>query len=115
MAAGLQVQDSSWVDENGEFPWLNVYAADLYSEYRALLTTAADAIHSLQNVSDVAPALGYIPLRPTHVVEGREPRVHRMPPGPNRWVERSRTLPGIAAAMAEQWGREFGVQLEISA
>lgn len=54
------------------------------------------------------------PLRPTNVVEGREERVHRMPPGPNRWAERSRTLPGIAAAMADQWGREFGVQLEIS-
>ncbi len=32
-------------------------------------------------------------------------RVHRMPPGPNRWRERSRTYAGIARAMAEQWGR----------
>lgn len=44
------------------------------------------------------------PLVPTDVVEGREARVHRMPPGPNRWKERSRTFAGIAAAMAEQWG-----------
>ena len=44
------------------------------------------------------------PLTPTNVVEGREARVHRMPPGPNRWKERSRTLEGIAAAMADQWG-----------
>ena len=43
-------------------------------------------------------------LVPTNIVEGREARVHRMPPGPDRWKERSRTLPGIAAAMAEQWG-----------
>ena len=43
-------------------------------------------------------------LRPTCVVEGRTPRVHRMPPGPNRWKERSRTFPGIAQAMAQQWG-----------
>lgn len=43
-------------------------------------------------------------LVPTNVVSGREARVHRMPPGPDRWKERSRTLPGIAAAMAEQWG-----------
>ena len=43
-------------------------------------------------------------LRPTNVVVGREPRVHRMPPGPNRWRERSRTFAGIAAAMADQWG-----------
>ncbi len=44
------------------------------------------------------------PLKPTKVVEGRKPRVHYASPGPDRWKERSRTLPGIAAAMAEQWG-----------
>jgi hypothetical protein len=46
---------------------------------------------------------GLPPLRPTNVVEGREQRVHRMPPSPTRWKERSRFYPGIAAAMAEQW------------
>ena len=43
-------------------------------------------------------------LTPTDIVEGREARVHLMPPGPDRWKERSRTFDGIAAAMAEQWG-----------
>jgi hypothetical protein len=43
------------------------------------------------------------PLVPTNVVAGREARVHRMPPGPDRWKERSRFFPGIARAMAEQW------------
>lgn len=43
-------------------------------------------------------------LLPSAVVAGREPRVHRMPPGPDRWKERSRTFPGVAAAMAAQWG-----------
>lgn len=43
-------------------------------------------------------------LVPTNIVEGREARVHKMPPGPNRWKERSRTFQGIADAMAEQWG-----------
>jgi site-specific DNA-cytosine methylase len=43
-------------------------------------------------------------LVPTRVVEGREARVHRMPPGPDRWKERSRTFSGIADAFAEQWG-----------
>lgn len=43
-------------------------------------------------------------LRPTDVVDGREARVHRMPPGPDRWKERSRTYAGVAAAMAAQWG-----------
>ena len=47
---------------------------------------------------------GLPPLTPTNVVEGREARVHRMPPGPNRWKERSRTYQGIAEAMAAQWG-----------
>lgn len=44
------------------------------------------------------------PLTPTQIVSGREARVHRMPPGPDRWKERSRTYAGIAQAMAEQWG-----------
>lgn len=39
----------------------------------------------------------------TNIVEGREARVHKMPPGPDRWKERSRTFTGIAEAMAEQW------------
>lgn len=43
-------------------------------------------------------------LIPTNVVEGREAKVHRMPPSPNRWKERSRTYQGIADAMAAQWG-----------
>ena len=43
-------------------------------------------------------------LTPTDVVEGREAVVHRMPPGPDRWKNRSRTYLGIAQAMAQQWG-----------
>lgn len=42
-------------------------------------------------------------LIPTLIVEGREQRVWKMPPGPDRAKERSKTLPGIAKAMAEQW------------
>lgn len=44
------------------------------------------------------------PLKPTNIVEGRANRVHREPPGPDRWKNRSRTLQGIADAMASQWG-----------
>ena len=44
------------------------------------------------------------PLTPTQIVEGRTPRVHHMSPGPDRWKERSRFFPGIASAMAAQWG-----------
>jgi hypothetical protein len=53
---------------------------------------------------------------PTHFLTGRTTRVlkgaqleqweriHKMPPGPDRWKNRSRTYAGIAQAMAEQWG-----------
>ena len=43
-------------------------------------------------------------LVPTNIVEGRHARVHLEPPGPDRWKNRSRTLQGIADAMADQWG-----------
>lgn len=46
---------------------------------------------------------GLPPLLPTKIVSGRTPRVHRMPPGPDRWKERSRTYEGVAEAMASQW------------
>jgi hypothetical protein len=43
-------------------------------------------------------------LKPTKIVEGREQRIHRLPPSPDRWKIRSTTYAGIAAAMAQQWG-----------
>ncbi len=42
-------------------------------------------------------------LTPTDIVTGRDARVHRMPPSPMRWKERSRTFEGVARAMATQW------------
>lgn len=55
---------------------------------------------------------GLPPLRPTHdsralmlsMAKNRTDKVHHMPPGPDRWKERSRTYTGLAAAMAAQWG-----------
>ena len=46
-------------------------------------------------------------LQPSNIVEGREQRVHKMPPSPERWKERSRTFQGIANAMAAQWSRHL--------
>jgi len=43
-------------------------------------------------------------LKPTNIVDGRENRVHRMAPGPNRSRDRAVTYRGIAEAMSEQWG-----------
>ncbi len=42
-------------------------------------------------------------LVPTDIVDGRKARIHRIPPGPDRWKTRSRTYRGIAEAMADQW------------
>jgi len=43
-------------------------------------------------------------LTPTNVVEGREARIHKMPPTPDRWKLRSETYRGIAEALADQIG-----------
>ena len=43
-------------------------------------------------------------LTPTDIVEGREQRVWRLPPTPDRAKLRSLTYTGVAEAMAEQWG-----------
>jgi hypothetical protein len=48
-------------------------------------------------------------LIPTDIVEGREARVHREPPGPERWQNRSRTYPSVAEAMASQWGTAIAI------
>jgi hypothetical protein len=45
-------------------------------------------------------------LKPTNIVDGREARIHRLPPSQDRWKIRSTTYSGIAAAMADQWGNE---------
>lgn len=54
------------------------------------------------------------PLKPTNIVEGREARIHRMSGWmADRWKERSRFFPGIAAAMAEQWTPDLEFQPDL--
>jgi hypothetical protein len=43
-------------------------------------------------------------LRPTEIVDGREQRIWKLPPSEDRWKIRSATFPGLAEAMASQWG-----------
>ena len=49
-------------------------------------------------------------LQPTNIVSGRDQRIHKLSAlngagsSKNRQINRSRTFPGIAEAMAEQWG-----------
>ena len=45
-------------------------------------------------------------LKPTNIVNGRNNRIHKCSPDPERWKERSRFYKGIAEAMAKQWGVE---------
>ena len=54
-------------------------------------------------------------LMPTKVVDGREQRIHMMPPSPTRWKERSKTFSGIASAMANQWSEHAasGIKTEL--
>lgn len=47
--------------------------------------------------SDLKAETNALPMR-------EQQRLHYLSPGPDRWCERSRTFPGIANAMAEQWG-----------
>lgn len=54
-------------------------------------------------------------LKPTQIVDGREPRVHFASPSPDRWKQRSRTYEGLAAAMAQQWSRPTSLTPELSA
>ena len=53
-------------------------------------------------------------LNPTNIVEGREQRIHRLPPSPDRAKIRSKTYEGIAEAMSEQWGVEIPIQMELA-
>ena len=46
---------------------------------------------------------GLPPLKPTQIVDGREGRVWRRPPSPDRARVRSKTFIGVAKAMASQW------------
>lgn len=43
-------------------------------------------------------------LTPSNIVEGREKRIWKMAPSKDRAKMRSKTFPGIAKAMADQWG-----------
>ncbi len=45
-------------------------------------------------------------LTPTDIVDGRDARVHKMPPSEDRWKLRSLTYTGIAEAMADQWTKD---------
>jgi len=56
----IAVQDATWTEGDGSMPFLSVYKGDLYVEYRALLPTYSDTIHSISDIGDVETTLGTI-------------------------------------------------------
>jgi len=54
---------------------------------------------------------GFMELEPTNIVDGREQKVWKMAPGPNRRRDRSKTYQGIADAMADQWFSDKAVEM----
>lgn len=95
------------------------FAAMPEEEFPALLSTLIakasrwSVVFTDWPLASVAKSAGLPLLRPTNVLEGgRKARranqtasgQNRLPPSPDRWKLRSITYPGIAAAMAGQWG-----------
>jgi hypothetical protein len=58
----------------------------------------------LEGLPPLAPTARLSPPKPGDPAHKAWSAVHRAPPGPDRWKIRSRAFPGMAAAMAEQWG-----------
>lgn len=66
----------------------------------------------LRNLPPLVPTDPLTPPAPGTAEHRAWSRVHRMPPSADRWKERSRFFPGIAAAMAAQWGGFAQIQQE---
>ena len=96
---------------NAPIPRIAVENPVMHRHAKARITNYVEASQSVQpwqfghgEVKRTCLWLKGVPaLTPTKIVDGREAKVHRASPGPNRWRERSRFFPGIAAAMADQW------------
>jgi hypothetical protein len=118
LAEGAALFSTFW---NAAIPHIAVENPVMHSHAKALITNFAPAAQTVQPWQFGDPAfkatglyLRNLPrLRPTQILtppaKGTDDhkawsRVHRMPPGPNRARDRSRFFPGIAAAMADQWG-----------
>lgn len=66
----------------------------------------------LRNLAPLIPTDRLTPPAPGTAEHRTWSAIHRAPPGPERWRIRSRTFPGIAAAMADQWTPEMLEMLE---
>jgi hypothetical protein len=106
---------------NAPIPRISVENPVMHKHAKALIENYEDPAQIVQPWWFGDPAFkatsfylrGLKPLRETHrlvppakdtVEHKRWSLVHRAPSGPNRWKIRSKTFPGLAAAMAAQWG-----------
>ncbi len=96
---------------NANAPLVAVENPVMHGHARALIGPAAFTVQPWQFGDNVKKrtcfwARGLPPLVPTSDLDGSTARaeVHLASPGPDRWKERSRTCPGLARAIADQWG-----------
>ena len=108
-ATGLQQASVSFVMKLWRLPIQRMAIENPVSVLSTIWRKPSQIIHPWQHSHGETKAtclwLRNLPLlQPTNIVEGREAKVHRMPPGPDRWKLRSTTYLGFANAMADQWG-----------
>lgn len=93
----------------GDGKYLKKYYPDLIEKYPVLPAPCSQIIQPWQFGHGETKATclwlnGLDKLIPTDIVDGREQRIWKMPPSKDRAILRSKTYPGIAEAMANQWG-----------
>ncbi|MBX3495680.1 MAG: hypothetical protein KF769_05495 [Parvibaculum sp.] len=109
LEAGCSLFSDLW---NADIPYVAVENPVMHKHAKALIRNYREPAQSVQpwqfGHGETKRTCLWLrnlpPLRPTQIVTGRVPRVHHATPGPDRWKERSRFFPGIAEAMADQWG-----------
>lgn len=98
----------SWVETMGcgyiENPIMHKYAIEIIGRKHDQIIHPWQYGHGEQKATCLW-LVGLPKLQPTNIVEGREQRIWKLPPTEDRAKLRSKTFPGIAKAMAEQWGR----------
>ena len=125
----MAVSGNRWYGSGMEYNYKRIQAVEWTTNLWYKAIGLCDKVAMENPVSVIFPALGVKPqyiqpwmfghgetkktglalhrlpeLKPTNIVDGREQRVWKMAPGPNRKRDRSVTYAGIAEAMAEQWG-----------
>lgn len=89
-----------------EQPILHKHALDIIGERPTQIIQPWQHGHGEQK-STCLWVIGLPPLKPSKIVEGREQKIWKMPPSKDRAKLRSKTFPGIAKAMAEQWSEDL--------